>query len=171
MRNRRTQQHRQTLGDSSRQFLIARQTQGGYRAYVSIELHQVSVTAGIAAHTRPVAHFLCAHHHPDVPPCTCVQHVCVCPKCVENVIGGATRRPHHLQSDSIAGGGAPCWRRAVLVSLLGLRNQINPDERATGGSAHYSRKFTKNGKLLEMELNESIVMESAPAPAPAPAAP
>ena len=26
---------------------------------MSIELHQVSVTAGIAAHTRPVAHFLC----------------------------------------------------------------------------------------------------------------
>ena len=35
----------------------------------------------------------------------------------------------------------------------------------------YLRKFTKNGKLLEMELCESIVMESAPAPAPAPAAP
>ena len=37
----------------------------------------------------------------------------------------------------------------------------------------YLRKFTKNGKLLEMELGDSILMadedESAPAPAPAPA--
>jgi len=36
----------------------------------------------------------------------------------------------------------------------------------------YLRKFTKNGKLLEMELGDSILMadedESAPAPAPAP---
>ena len=39
--------------------MIARQTRGGgYRAYVLIELYQVSVTAGIAAHLRPVAFFV-----------------------------------------------------------------------------------------------------------------